>query len=36
MSLPLEIVITAVLYSSPSRKSIQERSQPNLGQTLWS
>src|SRR6218665_3826399 len=30
------ILITAVLYSAPSRKSTQERSQPNLGQTMWS
>ena len=28
------ILITAVLYSAPSRKSTQERSQPNLGQTM--
>src|SRR6218665_724952 len=27
---------TAVLYSAPSRKSTLERSQPNLGQTMWS
>ena|SRR6218665_1182475 len=26
------ILITAVLYSAPSRKSTQERSKPNLGQ----
>ena len=30
------ILITAVLYSAPSRKSTQERSQSNLGQTMWS
>src|SRR6218665_2686848 len=30
------ILITAVLYSAPSRKSTQERSKPNLGQTMWS
>src|SRR6218665_67403 len=30
------ILITAVLYSAPSRKSTQERSQPNLGQKMWS
>src|SRR6218665_498182 len=30
------ILITAVLYSAPSRKSTHELSQPNLGQTiLW-
>jgi len=29
-------VITAVLYSAPSRQSTHERSQPNLGQTVWS
>jgi len=28
------ILITAVLYSAPSRKSTQERSQPNLSQTI--
>ena len=30
------ILITAILYSAPSKKSTQERSQPNLGQTMWS
>ena len=30
------ILITAVLYSTPSRKSTQEHSQANLGQTMWS
>ena len=30
------ILITADLHSAPSRKSTQERSQPNLGQTMWS
>jgi len=30
------LLITAVLYSAPSRKSTQERSHPNLGQTMWS
>src|SRR6218665_2089853 len=30
------ILITAVLYSAPSRKSTQEHSQPNPGQTMWS
>src|SRR6218665_2983943 len=29
-------LITAVLCSGPSRKSTQERSQSNLGQTMWS
>jgi len=29
------ILITAVLYSAPSRKSTQELSQSNLGQTMW-
>src|SRR6218665_2349839 len=33
---PILILITAVLYSAPSRKSTQERSQPNPGQTMWS
>ena len=31
---PILILITAVLYSAPSRKSTQKRSQPNLGQTM--
>ena len=30
------ILITAVLCSAPSRKSTQEHSQPNLGQTMLS
>src|SRR6218665_3854316 len=33
---PPAVLITAVLYSAPSRKSTQERSQPNAGQTMWS
>jgi len=30
------ILITAVLYSAPSRKSTRKRSQPNLGQKMCS
>ena len=30
------INITAVLHSTHSRQSTQNRSQPNLGQTMWS
>jgi len=32
----IQILIIAVLYSAPSRKFTQERSQPNLRQTMWS